>query len=103
MENLNKRLTTTPTHAEQLYEEAKALIENARPLDLETAKLVIEKTKDALKEFGSTNQEKKVELRKWKERAEVALPPKSFKDLRERTEGGLLVKAWRQPNVEKAR
>jgi len=102
MERLNSRYRRPLTYGEQLFEEVKELIEKNQTLDATVAKLVIEKVDDALKEFGNRNQEQKLKLREWKARAEAALPPTTFKQLKERTEGGILAKAWRRPMIRKA-
>jgi hypothetical protein len=94
MQRLNARFTQPLTYAEQLFEEVKELAGTDSALDVETAKLLIEKADDALKEFGSTSQEKKVELRKWKAQAELVLPPITIEELRKRAEGQLLKKSY---------
>jgi hypothetical protein len=73
--------------ANELYLKVKGLFENTNFLDKTAAKLIIELADDAIKEFGNTNQDKKVELRSIKEKAEEVLPPKTVKELRERAEG----------------
>jgi hypothetical protein len=74
MERLNPRYLRPITDAEKLYEEVKELIEANQTLEPPVARLVIEKADDALKEFGNTNQEKKVELREWKSFLVVLIP-----------------------------
>jgi hypothetical protein len=79
------------SYANQLYEKAKSLSQN---LDEHTAKLIIESVDDAIKEFGTTNQDKKVELRRIKAEAEKILPPDTIESLRKRAEGDLLQKVY---------
>lgn len=78
------------TNAEQLYNKVKSLIQETKPLDERTARIIVESADDAIKEFGSTNQEKKVELRRIKSEAEDALPPVTVEELRKRAEGKAL-------------
>jgi hypothetical protein len=80
--------------ANQLYDSVQRLIENTIPLDEQTARIIVEAADDAIKEFGNTNQEKKVELKKWKGLAEEVLPPRTIKELKERAEGQLLQKGY---------
>src|SRR5438105_3767313 len=80
MQRLSTRFMRPPTYPERLYEEVKTLVESYEPLDLDKAKLLIEKADDAIKEFGNTNQERKVQLRKWKAQAELVLPPSTIDD-----------------------
>lgn len=69
---------------------------------MDKAKLLIEKADDAIKEFGNTNQERKVQLRKWKAQAELVLPPSTIDDLRKRAEGELLKRSYpRNPVLRK--
>lgn len=77
-------------NAEQLYERVKSLYQNTNPLDQDNAKLIVELAEDAIKEFAHTNQDKKVELRNWKEQAELVLPPQTVEELRKRAEGHAL-------------
>lgn len=84
--------------ANQLYDKVKNLIDNTNPLDQTTAQLIIESADDAIKEFGNTNQDKKVELRNIKEKAEEVLPPKTIEELRKRAEGKALAKAYPKSN-----
>lgn len=58
-----------------------------RPLDVKTAKLIVETARDAIKEFGQTNQAKKVELQEIIEKAEDVLPPATVDELRKKYEG----------------
>jgi hypothetical protein len=76
--------------AEQLYDKVKGLTQNTKPLDEYTARIIVESADDAIKGFGNTNQEKKVELRGWKAKAELALSPATIEELRKRTEGQIL-------------
>lgn len=82
------------TLAEQLYDKAKGLFQNTKPLDEYTARILVEYADDAVKEFGNTNQEKKVELRSIKEKAEEVLPPKTVEELRKRAEGKAIEKVY---------
>lgn len=77
-------------HAEHLYQKVKSLYQDTKPLDENTARIIVESADDAIKEFGNTNQEKKAELRQIKERAEEFLPPKTLEELRKRAEGKAL-------------
>jgi hypothetical protein len=81
--------------AEELYTQAKALCQDPRNMDDVIARRVIELADDAIKEFGSTNQDKKVELRQIKADAEKILPPGTFEELKKRGEGHLLNKSLR--------
>jgi peptidoglycan L-alanyl-D-glutamate endopeptidase CwlK len=89
----------TLTHANQLYDKVKDLIQNKTVLDKNRARIIVESVDDAIKEFGSTNQEKKVELREWKAQAELVLPPGTLEDLRKRAEGELLKKSYPQTPI----
>lgn len=80
------------SRAYQLYEEAQKLAD--KPLNVETAKLLIEKADDAIREFGNTDQERKVQLREWKQKAEMVLPPTTIQDLRKRAEGQILKNSY---------
>jgi hypothetical protein len=82
------------TLANQLYDKAQSLIQNLSALDENTARIVVESADDAIKEFGSTNQEKKVQLREWKAKAELVLPPGTIQELRKRAERELLKKSY---------
>jgi hypothetical protein len=77
-------------YANQLHEKVKELIARAKSLDQDTAKLIIELSDDAIKEYGNTNQKKKIELRQWKAQAELVLPPNTIEELRKRAEGRVL-------------
>jgi hypothetical protein len=81
-------------HANQLYDKVKSLIQNSQALDEDAARIIIESADDAIEEFGSTNQEKKVELREWKGQAELVLPPGTIEELRKRAEGEFLKKSY---------
>ena len=93
------RLTSppgSPTYAQKLYAEVRALAEvNEKNRDPEVALLIIEKATDALKEFGNKNQPEKLQLKRWRSQAKSILAPETFKQLRERTEAQLLGTAWR--------
>ncbi|HVS83297.1 MAG TPA: hypothetical protein VHE60_16335 [Pyrinomonadaceae bacterium] len=82
------------SNANRLHDKVKSLIQNSEQLDEAKARIIVESADDAIKEFGSTNQEKKVELRKWKAQAELVLPPGTIEELRKRAEGELLKKAY---------
>src|SRR5437588_10037234 len=79
-------------HAITLYEKVRALMQST--LDENNARIIAESADDAINEFGNTNQEKKVELRKWKAQAELVLPPSTIEELRKRAEGQLLKKSY---------
>lgn len=86
--------TANHEQANELYEKARALSRYVKPLDANTAKIIIETANDAIKEFGNTNQEKKVELKRMVEEAGKVLPPATFKELTDRAEGQLLRKTY---------
>lgn len=81
-------------HAIELYERVKTLIQTTDPLDQQTARLVVETSDDAIEEFGNTNQDKKLELRKWKAEAEAVLPPLTIAELKDRAEAQILAKGY---------
>lgn len=54
------------------------------------ASVIIESATDAIGEFGNTNQEKKIELKRIVKEAEEVLPPTTIKELRERAEAKAL-------------
>ena len=87
-------------HAIELYNQAKTLSEK-QPLDEETALLIIEAADDAIKQFGNTNQSRKVELKKLKAKAELIVAPKSLDELKKRAEGFYLNRFY--PRNHKAR
>ena len=87
-------ITEVQRNAEQLYAKVKSLVQNAHRLDEDTARVVVESADDAIKEFGSTSQEKKVELRKWKLQAESVLTPATVEELRKRAERQLLIRSY---------
>jgi hypothetical protein len=82
------------SYANELYDRVKTLIHDAAPLDVNKARVIVELAEDAVKEFGNTNQEKKVELKSIKEKAEEALPAKTVEELRKRAEGFIIDKAF---------
>jgi hypothetical protein len=84
----------TAAHATELYEKVGDLIRREGEMDADNARLIIELADDAIKELGTTNHEKKVELRRWKSEAEAALPPTTVKELGERAQGLLLKKTY---------
>lgn len=88
-------------HALELYEKARSLHRHAQPLDERLARMVIESANDAIEEFGSTNQDKKVELRRIAEEAVRVLPPATFEDMRKRAEGEILQKAYPRTHVRR--
>jgi hypothetical protein len=90
------------TLANQLYEKVKSLIQNSAALDETKARIIVESADDAIKEFGNTNQEKKVELREWKKRAELVLPPCTIEELRKRGEGQVIRKVFPSPGVSQS-
>src|SRR5919205_483430 len=87
------------TNAEQLYNKVRELIRHTEPLDEYTARVIVESADDAIKEFGETNQEKKVELRQWKSQAELSLSPATIEELRKRTEGQFLKSIYPKKSV----
>jgi hypothetical protein len=82
-------------HALRLYEEVTAQIKKSS-LEESEIRVLIEKADDAIKEFGSSNQDKKAELRRIKEQLQRSLPPLSFADARTRVEGGILTRLWKR-------
>lgn len=82
--------------AEDLYSKVKKLYGDGNDLDEDKARHIIEYADDAIKEFGNTNQKKKVQLRKWKAQAEAILPPSTIEELRKRAEGELLKRTFPQ-------
>ncbi|HEY0347142.1 MAG TPA: hypothetical protein VGC60_03205 [Pyrinomonadaceae bacterium] len=82
------------THANQLYGKVKTLIQNKAGLDKNNARVIVESVDDALKEFGSTDQNKKIELREWRAKAVRALPPETFRELIDRGVKEWLPKLW---------
>lgn len=85
--------TPTPNelaHAHALYEKARALSTHATPLDAATAERIVVTARDAIKEFGSTNQEKKIELQKMIDAAEDVLPAATIAQLKMRAEGKII-------------
>lgn len=81
-------------NANQLYEKVKTLMQTTNPLSAETARLIVETSDDAIEEFGNTNQDKKLDLRKWKAEAEAVLPPLTIEELKDRAEAQILAKGY---------
>jgi hypothetical protein len=75
--------------AQELYEKAKSRFDEEN-LDEKTAILIVTLADDALLLFGPTNQEKKVELKLLKKKAESVLPPETLEELRKRAESRTL-------------
>lgn len=91
------------SNALELYGQAKAISQHVKPLSAQKASVLIVIARDAIKEFGSTNQEKKDELEKLISEAEHVLPPKTIEELRKRAEGHVLEKAYpKKPILRKA-
>lgn len=88
-------------HANELYEQVKKLTQDWNNVDDDGARKVIELAEDAIKEFGSTNQDKKVELRKIRAEAEKRLPPGTFEELKKRGESHLLQKYLKNKQLRK--
>jgi hypothetical protein len=89
--------TTSPAniiYASKLYEQAKDLTQDRENIDEATARKIIELIDDAIKEFGTTNHDKKAELRKLRPELEKVLPPDTVEALRKRAEGHLLQVAY---------
>ncbi|HEY0173217.1 MAG TPA: hypothetical protein VGB98_19565 [Pyrinomonadaceae bacterium] len=85
--------TPTPNelaHAHALYKKARSLSTHGTPLDAVTAERIVMTARDAIKEFGSTNQEKKIELEKMIKVAEEVLPPPTIAELKMRAEGTII-------------
>lgn len=81
-------------YANELYEKAKRRSQEPGSHAENVAKLIIEWADDSIKLFGTTNQDKKVELRRIKEEAEKSLPPDTIESLRKRAEGELLQRVY---------
>src|SRR5215213_533521 len=72
--------------ATDLYSQVIAMSQNWRLVDEVKARLIIEYAKDATELFGTTNQEKKVELKRIIEKAEQIVPPDSVDSLKKRSQ-----------------
>jgi hypothetical protein len=88
------RHSAEPSPAEKLYQRVKDLTAGGIPTDETAAGLIVELIDDAIKEFGSTNQDKKIELRIIKEQIQEILPPKTVDELRKRAEGHILKRTF---------
>ena len=88
-------------HANELYEQVMQLSQDWNNVDDDTARRIIELADDAIKEFGSTNQNKKVELRKRREEAERRLPAGTIEELKKRGLKGLLERVQRNKLLRK--
>lgn len=73
-------------YANNLYSTVVLMCKDWRTVDEAKARLIIEYVKDALKAFGDTNQEKKVELKEIFHRAESIASPDSIDSLKKRLE-----------------
>jgi hypothetical protein len=80
------------SRAFELYWQAKGLSQFVNSPDRQTAQALIRVADDAIKEFGNTNQDKKIELERIKEEAEDAVPAKDFKEFKSRVERYILRK-----------
>lgn len=80
------------SHALALYEKAKALSQYAKPLTPDIAKIIIVTAEDAIRGFGDTNQEKKIELKGMIDDAKELLPSETFDELKKRFEQKTLKK-----------
>jgi len=69
-----------------LYSQVIVMSQNWQSVDEVKARLIVEYAKDATELFGTTNQEKKVELNRIAERAGQVVPPDSVDSLRKRSE-----------------
>lgn len=76
--------------ATQLYETVKVLSQDLRSADIAKAYLVIEYAEDAIKAFGDTNQDKKVELGGIIKSTQEIIPPNTFRDLNTTVQSKLL-------------
>jgi len=92
------KIEASLSQAHQLYETVQNLVKSANPTDVHTARLIVETCDDAISEFGNTNQDKKLDLRKWKAEAEQILPPATLKDLKDRAEALVLAKGYPKSN-----
>lgn len=81
-------------HANQLYDKVKSLVETERTLSEIDARMIVEFADDAIRQFDTTNQEKKVALRNWRDQAELTLPPSTVEELRKRAERLVLKKSY---------
>ena len=77
-------------HADYLYVQVLELCQDWRSVDLEKARLIIERATDAIASFGKTNHEKKVQLKEIIEKAEQVIPPDSIESLKKRAEKFIL-------------
>lgn len=82
--NGKESLDISAERAERLYKEIRASYHETATMSREKARLILEKIEDAIKEFGNTNQEKKVELRDIKGQLEDILPPETVDSLKAR-------------------
>ncbi len=76
--------------ADRLYEEVRLLSKDINSTDENTARLIVEKVDDAIKIYGNSNQEKKLELRRIRREAELIIPPETLEDLNKRSQRELL-------------
>jgi hypothetical protein len=81
---------TDELSANKLYDQVISMSKDWETVDEVKAKLIIEYSKDAIDEFGKTNQDKKVELRKIIEKAEHVISPDSIDTFKKRAEKSVL-------------
>ncbi len=72
--------------ANTLYLQVMQMAQDWKNIDVPKAQLIIEYSKDAIESFGSTNQEKKIELKRIMENAEQVIPPDSIDSFKKRAE-----------------
>jgi hypothetical protein len=77
-------------YANDLYHKVVGLCQDWDAVDESKARLIVEYASDALKAFGDTNQEKKVELKAVLERAEQLISPDSIDSFKRRSEKAVL-------------
>lgn len=77
-------------HANNLYSKVVVLSHDWDKVDEVNARLIIECVQDALNAFGDTNQEKRIELKEIREKAEHIVSPDSIDSLKKRSERAFL-------------
>ena len=73
-------------YASALHSKVVDLAQDWRKVDEPKARLIIECVQDALNAFGETNQEKRIELKEIREKAENIVSPDSIDSLKRRSE-----------------
>jgi len=86
--------SSSSERGERLYNEVLNSYQHLGDLDEKRAAEVIESIDDALSEFGTTNQNKKAELKRIRRDVEAVLPPATVEDLKKRAQAYLLAKGF---------